>query len=449
MLRHRLADLRLIGHHLDEQVVVKFKSTEPARRSLRSLAAPEMTALSDVPQPGALESVLARDHLISMEPLFPEPTARRAAFAERLVMAVEPAEDDGLAGLNVLQFDSHDEAASAAEMLEKDERVEYAHVIAPRYLYAKKSASPQKTGVRKASSPKRRTGRTDLDSLRNRQWGLTAVELAEAQQAAGFNEATDITIAVIDSGVDSGHPDLQGVIFDEQNFTRGALQDTAGHGTHVCGIIAAVRNNRIGIAGVCQSRRLLSLKALSPYDGPGYYRAIRYASDNGAQVINFSLGGGHDPTEELLIKRAIARGIVIVAAMGNDFLRGNPTSYPAALPDVISVGASTEVDRRASFSCTGSHIDLVAPGENILSTVPTYPSTEATVTDYESWPGTSMATPFVTATVALMLAKRPGATLREIVDALHQGCDPPAGQVGFTQQLGHGRLNIRKTLARI
>jgi subtilisin family serine protease len=279
--------------------------------------------------------------------------------------------------------------------------------------------------------------------------GLTAVELSQAQQATGFKEANDITIAVIDSGVDSGHPDLQGVIFDEQNFTRGARQDTSGHGTHVCGIIAAVRNNRIGIAGVCQSRRLISLKALSPYDGPGYYRAIRYATDNGAQVINFSLGGGRDQTEELLIKRAIAKGIVIVAAIGNDFLRGNPTSYPAALPDVISVGASTEVDRRASFSGTGPHMDLVAPGDNILSTVPTYPSSLTTVTDYDSWPGTSMATPFVTATVALMLAKRPNATLPKIVDAMHQGCDPIAGQVGFTQQLGHGRLNIRKTLARI
>jgi hypothetical protein len=444
MLPHFGSDLRVLGLQVKEQVVVKFKSTEPARRSLRALAASETGTRESTSPRGTLESVLAGEHLISMEPLFPEPSARRTAFAERLVMAVEPAEDDGLAGLNVLQFESHHDAESAAELLQKDNRVEYAHVVVPRFLCAKKKPIPGKKSDRKL---KRKVAA--VDPLKNRQWGLTAVELTQAQQSAGFTEATSIVIGVIDSGVDSAHPDLQGVIFDEQNFTSGPLQDTSGHGTHVCGIIAAVRNNRIGISGVCQSRRLMSLKALSPYDVPGYYRAIRYATEKGAQVVNFSLGGDHDPTEQLLIQRAIAKGVVIVAAMGNDFLRGNPTSYPAAIPDVISVGASTEVDRRASFSGTGAHIDLVAPGDNILSTVPTYPSSLADETHYDAWPGTSMATPFVTATVALLLAKRPNASLATIVDALRAGADLIDGQAGFTQQLGYGRLNIRKALARI
>jgi subtilisin family serine protease len=247
--------------------------------------------------------------------------------------------------------------------------------------------------------------------------------------------------------VDPDHPDLQGVINESKNFTSGPSQDIKGHGTHVTGIIAALSNNKVGISGVCQSRKIISLKALGPYDGPGYYRAIRHATDQGAQVINFSLGGNHDPTEELLIKRALDKGVIIVAAMGNGFPQANAPSYPAAIDGVIAVGASTEVDRRASFSQTGKHISLVAPGANIVSTVPTYPSELSETTDYDSWPGTSMATPFVTAAVALLLARNSKATRAKVVSAIIKGADKIGGATGFSEELGHGRLNIRRSLA--
>jgi subtilisin family serine protease len=224
------------------------------------------------------------------------------------------------------------------------------------------------------------------------------------------------------------------------------LKDVQGHGTHVIGILAALRNNGAGMSGLCQSRRVMSLKALGPYDGPGYYRAIRHATTNGAKVINLSLGGAHDPTEELLIQQAIARGVVVVAAMGNDADRGNPTSYPAALPGVVAVGATDELDRRAEFSQFGPHITLVAPGVNILSTVPTYPTSLASTTLHEAWHGTSMAAPFVAATVALMFAKRPAATVAQVVAALQAGVDRVQGHAGFTDEYGHGRLNVKKAL---
>jgi subtilisin family serine protease len=354
---------------------------------------------------------------------------------DRVALAVTNEPEDELAGLNIVQLGSEREALRACEALGNDSRVAYCHLVPERYLLHAKRARTRRT--------------RSLDPLINRQWGLTAVQLKRAQQARGFTEASDVIVAVIDSGVDASHPDLQAVVFDEQNFTTGARRDTQGHGTHVIGIIAALRNNRIGISGVCQSRRIMSLKALGPYNAAGYYRAIRYATDNDARVINLSLGGSHDPTEELLIRRAIERKVVVVAAMGNEFEEGNPKSYPAAVEGVIAVGASTEVDRRASFSCTGRHISLVAPGDNILSTVPTYQSQLADTTDYEAWPGTSMATPFVAATVALMLAKRPNATVRQITQALRRGADRIDGQRGFTNELGYGRLNVAQTLAGI
>ena len=190
----------------------------------------------------------------------------------------------------------------------------------------------------------------------------------------------------------------------------------------------------------------MSLKALDPYDGPGYYRALRHATDNGAKVINLSLGGPMDQTEEILVKRAIGRGVVVVAAMGNDKEQGNPISYPAAIAGVIAVGASTETDGIARFSNTGNHIDLVAPGTNILSTVPTYPTSMANGTDYEAWPGTSMASPHVAATAALLWAKDPTTTVAKIRSALVQSADKVPGQKGFSPVFGHGRLNINKTL---
>jgi subtilisin family serine protease len=429
------------------QVVVKFRSSETVRETLRTgLAAAATAPGRNVRAAAPVRQLLQAPGLVAAEPLFPEERTERSMVGRGFLVSLpEPAVSDA-ASFNVFSFDRSADAAKAAAKWDKDRLVEFAHVIEPRYLYAR---ARRKMRPRSPTRGRRRRTTSGVDPLLNRQWGLTAVQLAQAQNLAGFQQAANIKIGVIDSGVDASHPDLQGIFVDEQNFTPGVLKDTAGHGTHVAGIIAAVSNNTVGISGVCQSTKLYSLKALNPYDGPGYYRAIRYAITHGLQVLNFSLGGSHDPTEELLIKQAIDAGIVVVAAMGNDKLDGNPTSYPAAIERVVAVGATDEVDKRADFSQTGRHIHLVAPGVNILSTVPTYPSSLATVCDYEAWPGTSMATPFVTAAVALMLAKKPTATVAQIRRALQRGVNRVDGQTGFNNDYGYGRLNIPKCLAAI
>ena len=104
------------------------------------------------------------------------------------------------------------------------------------------------------------------------------------------------------------------------------------------------------------------------------------------------------------------------------------------------------MDRLAGFSNTGPHINLVAPGDNIMSTVPTYGAQLADGVDYEAWPGTSMATPMVAATAALILAKKPGVTRAEVTRALERGADKIGGLKGFSNRYGHGRLNVRRAV---
>lgn len=434
-------------------VIVKLKSDDPTRRTMAALA----VGITDRSPGSSFEHYLSSKRVEFVEPLFPDESAVRAMASDRVVLGVSAVPTSELAGLNVFRFKSPVDAAEAVTDLEKDRCVEYAHLAQERFLALPKatdgdqhgSSSRKSTGSRsrRKTSQGRAPAGNSPDPLVNRQWGLRAVELFKAREAKRFREASGIVVAVIDTGVDPDHPDLQGIVTESKNFTSGPSHDLKGHGTHVTGIIAALNNNKVGISGVCQSRKIMSLKALGPYDGPGYYRAIRHATDRGAQVINFSLGGNHDPTEELLIKRALDRGVIIVAAMGNGFPQTNAPSYPAALDGVIAVGASTEVDRKASFSQTGKHISLVAPGVNIVSTVPTYPSELSETTDYDSWPGTSMATPFVTATVALLLARNSRATRAKVVSAIIDGADKIGGATGFSEELGHGRLNIRRSLA--
>lgn len=252
---------------------------------------------------------------------------------------------------------------------------------------------------------------------------------------------------MIDTGVDRRHPDLADIT--ELKFTGGRIRDRDGHGTHVIGTIAAVANNGIGISGVCESKQLVSLKVTDPFDQRGYLRALHHAIREKVQVLNISLGGPESPTEETLIRSAIRKGIVIVAAMGN-----HGTSrrvYPAAYRNVIAVGASTQTDECWRDSNRGAHIDLVAPGTDILSTVPRYRTRRARSKLYDAagWSGTSMAAAYVTGTAALCLAQAPDASPQQVRDWLRSAADPIVGQQGFTHRNGWGRLNVRRTLAAI
>jgi thermitase len=185
----------------------------------------------------------------------------------------------------------------------------------------------------------------------------------------------DVLVAVIDTGIYAGHPDLAGNVVAGTDFVNddGDASDDEGHGTHTAGIIAAVGNNGRGVAGMCWQCQLLPVKSLDN-EGSGsattVAAGIRYAADRGARVINLSLGG--DRNSRLLhdaVKYATNRGALVIVAAGNEAQEGNPVEYPAAYPEVLAVAATDQDDRHAPFSNYHSYVDVAAPGVNIGSTI--------------------------------------------------------------------------------
>jgi major intracellular serine protease len=216
-------------------------------------------------------------------------------------------------------------------------------------------------------------------------------------------EGEGVVVAVIDTGVDYYHPDLMGRILGGKDFTgKGDYMDGNGHGTHVAGTIAA-SNTGTGIIGVAPKAKILALKALDD-NGEGYMdwtvQAIRYAITQDVDVINMSLGGPHTLSLRRAVQEAVNAGIIVVAAAGNEGDGNDQTeelSYPGAYPEVIQVGAVGYNGALAYFSNTNKEVDILAPGEDILST---YPGGK-----YARLDGTSMATPHVAGAAALLKSK--------------------------------------------
>jgi hypothetical protein len=430
-----------------DTIVVKLRTTSSSVRRLTAAAGLEPEA-ARVQQP-LLASLVERGYVSEIVPVFPaaQPFAEGRGPARALAAAVlePPGKLKRARGLCTVKVDRGTNAESLAEHLNgQQEEVEYAYVPPVKYPFLPPRARKPRT--------RRRAAATSNDPLASRQWNHGTVRIHQARQRPGFVEADGVLVAIVDSGIDRDHPDLDGVIAEYVNFHSATEDDRdyVGHGTHVAGIIAAEINNQIGIAGLC-STRLLIVKGLpragSRWNPDSYYKALAYPIDREAKVLNLSLGGGLDLGERDIIADLLDAGVTVVAAMGNDFLRGNPVEYPAAYDGVIAVGASDEVDRRADFSCTGDHIALVAPGVNVLSTVPRYPSEFAKNLDYDSWPGTSMATPHVSAAIALLLAKSPGLSPSEVRKRIIDTADRVPGQTRRNEEYGAGRLNIASALA--
>lgn len=318
------------------------------------------------------------------------------------------------------------------------------------------------------------------------QWYLDHIETPDAFWWAQFCntglDMSEVTIAIVDDAVYTSHEDLTASIWsnpdetinsldDDQNGfvddvngwdlgdndndvnppTSGACAVSSGHfdhGTHVAGIAAAVTNNSVGISSLGGGAAILPIKCgrdnFSPHCGGALfngYQGIEYAIYAGADVINCSWGGKvYSYTEELIVNTAHTAGIVVVAAAGNEGLES--IYYPAAYSKSIAVGATDANDEIASFSNYGSQIDVMAPGVNILSCLPT--STSA----YGSKNGTSMATPVVSGLVALMLAVDPSLEPEDIRDILKSSAEDiySLNDPIYTGKMGAGRVNAQDAI---
>ena len=226
------------------------------------------------------------------------------------------------------------------------------------------------------------------DPLAVRQWYLNAIHAFDFWPEDPVNALAPVRVAIIDSGIDLDHPEFAGRILNEQSFVGGDVTDRQGHGTFVAGIIAATPNNGAGIAGIAFPAQLLIAKVVRA-DGTiapaAEAKAIRWAADNGARVINLSLGGLRDPldpredtysaAEQSAIAYAYSKGAVVVAAVGNaDEAPKTPwhyASYPAALPHVLGVSALSADGSVPMFSIRDKvYNDISAPGVGIVSTLP-------------------------------------------------------------------------------
>jgi thermitase len=266
----------------------------------------------------------------------------------------------------------------------------------------------------------------------------------DAVEAWTLARGTSIKVAVLDSGVDLDHPDINPKVELRANFSGAATnEDKYGHGTHVAGIVAASHNS-FGVAGVCPDCTILAGKVLDDRgvgSSSGLANGINWAVSNGAKVINMSIGVRASRTLETAINNAWSKGVVLVAAAGNG---GNQTKiYPAAYPKVMAVAATDNKDAKASFSTYGaSWVDIAAPGVNVYSTFPNQDFALAAPNNrslsYDVGNGTSMSSPIVAATVALAWSRNPSASNQTIRDTVEDTADNISGTGTFWD---NGRVN--------
>ena len=328
---------------------------------------------------------------------------------------------------------------------------------------------------------KRHLAFTPTDPLVSKQWYLTQSRFYESWLTLPAFEP--IPVAVIDSGVDTGHPELVNKVLGAKSFVGGsARQDTLGHGTFVAGLIAAGVDNGIGIAGLAPSAELLVAKVVTrsraiPVEAEA--KAIRWAVEHGARVINMSLGGARDPLdpssdtysrlEADAIAYAVSNGAVVVAAVGNSpegQAPGKYASYPAALPHVLGVSATNDTGGIPDFSNRDRIFnDMAAPGLQIISILPRtltarFPAcaeqgySSCGPEEYREAQGTSFAAPQVAAAAAVLLSLRPTLRAEQVTEILRSttvdlteetGCSACA--IGRDPHSGWGRLDVAAAIS--
>jgi len=351
-------------------------------------------------------------------------------------------------------------AESLAAKMRKDKNVEWAQPNYWRYALATEVV------------PDDPYYRPERNQRQYQQWYLPKINANFAWSLARGSDA--IVVAVVDSGVDLNHPDLkarlvQGVsIVNQDDYTPPADgMDDHGHGTQVAGIIGALTNNNLGISGCSWNGKIMPVKVLNN-KGEGtdadIAEGIIWAVDSGAKIINLSLGGPSDdgtPPQVLqsAIDYAYDQGCMVIAAAGNS--GDNTIHYPAALHHVLAVAATDPWDQRASYSTSGSYVDLAAPGgaggdsfsrdTGILST---YWNENSQITDFSSGSeageyaitaGTSMAAAVVSGIALVTWSYQYTLTVDQLENVIKTSATD-IGTAGADEETGAGRVDLLAAL---
>lgn len=332
------------------------------------------------------------------------------------------------------------EAPQLLNYFKKRLDVQYAE---PHFLYLtneNSNGTPSPTSTTTANSVSSLNTKTPNDVLYGRyQWNLPLIETEKGWEIG--KGSSDVIVAVIDTGVDLNHPDLQGRLVSGYNFVNNGAQpqDDVGHGTHVAGVIAAQTNNSLGVAGITWNNKIMPIKVLDSSGKGNTYsvaQGVIWATDHGAKVINMSLGNYanaqflHDA-----IRYAYDHDVVLVAASGND--NTIKPGFPAAYPEVLAVAAADSRKNKASFSNYGDYIDVTAPGVNIAST---YPHNQ-----YSALSGTSMASPHAAALAALVRSVNPSLKNSEVMQVIRD-TSIDIGARGQDQYFGYGLIDVVQAL---
>jgi subtilisin len=311
-----------------------------------------------------------------------------------------------------------------------------------------------------------------LDAELDNAWGVTRIGAGTIHD--GGNRGAGIKVAIIDSGIDYNHPDLDDNyrLGGGWDFVQGDADpmDVYGHGTHVAGTACAEDNDNgdpggpYGVVGVAPACALYALRVLDDKgfgDASDLIAAMQWAVDHGIQVANLSLGWDLNPgdTVKTAFDNAEAKGLVSVAAAcnnGNRPGRGDNVCYPALYDSVIAVAATDAGDRRATFSSTGDQVELAAPGVSVFSTwnddtgyydpQPVCRAEEGVQACYKYGSGTSMAAPHVAGTAALILAANPGWTNDQVRAQLRATADD-LGAAGWDPLYGFGLVDAAEAAA--
>jgi thermitase len=256
-----------------------------------------------------------------------------------------------------------------------------------------------------------------------------------------------VIIAILDSGITFNHPEFSGRVLPGYDFINNDADasDDHGHGTHTAGIIGAGIDNGLGMAGICPQCTLLPVKVLN-YNNAGTWSSVAqgiiYATDQGARVINLSLGATvSSKTLETAVSYAVERNVLVVAAAGNT--GADRKFYPAALDGVLAVSATDADDQRWVLSNMGEYIDLAAPGHAVYST---YNDLQNYYSGYNYMSGTSMAAPHVAGLAGLLLSQKSTRSAADLYDIMTKTADRLTVS---TRDLyfGYGRINVARALA--